>query len=76
MTGGATRSFARPGESRPGLGLLRPARTRPAGYGRTSRNECDKQETRRYIENILWSRSGARPNDPANCDLRAKPCPI
>ena len=38
MTGGAARSFARTGESRPALGLQRSARTRPARCGRTSRN--------------------------------------
>ena len=38
MTGGATRSFERTGESSPGWGLRRSARSRPAHYGRTSRN--------------------------------------
>ena len=38
MTGGATRSFERTGESRPDLGLQRPAEPRPARCGRTRRN--------------------------------------
>ena len=37
-TGGAPRSFQRNGESRPGLGLRRSARPRPARYDRTGRN--------------------------------------
>lgn len=38
MTGDGARSFQRTVESRPGLELRRSARTRPSGYGRTSRN--------------------------------------
>ena len=45
MTGGATRSFERTGEFRPGLRLQRSARTRPSGYGRTSRNTFEGRKT-------------------------------
>ena len=43
MTGGATRSFERTGESRPGLGLQRPAWPRPTRYGGTGRNAVEGQ---------------------------------
>lgn len=42
MTGGAVHSFLLLGESRPGLGLRRPARTRPTLYGRTGRNVSER----------------------------------
>ena len=45
-TGGATRSFQRTRESRPGLGLQPSARPRPARYDRTSRNNT-RYATRR-----------------------------
>ena len=52
MTGDATRSFARTVESRPGLRLHRPARTRPARYDRTSRNVYVAEGHRRPLADI------------------------
>ena len=48
MTGGTTRSFQRTAESRPGLGLQRPARPRPPRYDRTGRNAFRKQTAARF----------------------------
>ncbi len=50
-------------------GLDRPVSDRPTPVAEKSRNVCDKQETGRYIDKILWSRSDARSDDPATRDL-------
>ena len=52
MTGGGAGSFEGTGESRPGLGLRRMARTRPSAYGRTSRNVYDAERPRRPLADI------------------------
>ena len=53
MTGGGTRSFERTGEPRPGLGLRRSARPRPARYDRTSRNVFEGHSRQRYCKLLV-----------------------
>ena len=52
-------------------GLTRDCRHRYRQEGKSSRNVCEKRETKCSIDNIPRSRYGARPNDPANYDPRA-----